>query len=224
MLRIFGQFKQVAKSRVVYVLGRKSGLPEGYTTRDMAEDYATVIRDEFDGGTLDVMGMSYGGLIAQHLAADHPELVRRLIIDMSVYQFSEKGNKLDLRFAELISENKTRAAFSSLGDTMDNRIKRCVLRSFLWLIGPIMFSKPEHLSDVLVEGKAEMAHNTKDRLAEIAVPTLVIGGDKDFYCPAERLRETAEGIQDSKLVLYEGKGHIAMGKQFDEDVLAFLNE
>ena len=223
-LRIFGEFKQLSKSYVVYVLGRRSKLPEGYSTQDMAEDYAAVIKDEFDGGPIDVMGMSYGGLIAQHLAADNPQLIRRLVIAMSVYRFSEKGNNLDLRFAELLSKNKTRAAFSSLGDAVDNRIKRRVLKSFLWLIGPLMFSKPEPLSDVLVEGKAEMAHNTRDRLAEIRAPTLVIGGDQDFYCPAERLRETAAEIQDSRLVLYEGKGHTTMGKQFDLDILAFLNE
>jgi pimeloyl-ACP methyl ester carboxylesterase len=91
-------------------------------------------------------------------------------------------------------------------------------------IGPLLWSAPEHPSDLLVEGKAEMAHNTKNRLAEITVPTLVIGGDKDYYCPAERLRETAAGIPDAILVLYEGKGHMTMGKEFDEDVLAFLNE
>ena len=60
------------------------------------------------------MGMSYGGLIAQHLAADHPELIHRLILAMSVYRFSEEGNKLDMRFAELLSEGKRSAASRSL--------------------------------------------------------------------------------------------------------------
>ena len=69
-----------------------------------------------------------------------------------------------------------------------------------------------------------MAHNTKNRLAEIKTPILVIGGDKDYYCPVDLLRETAAGIPNAELVLYEGKGHMAMGKKFDRDVLAFLNE
>jgi len=225
MLRVFGQFKHVSKSYVVYVLGRKSELPEGYTTRDMAEDYAAVIRDEFDGGPLDVMGMSYGGLIAQHLAADHPELIRRLVIAMSCYRFSDEGNELDMRYAQLLSEGKKRAALKCLYPILDGgRIKKSILKFFMGYVGPLLWSTPEHPSDLLVEGKAEMAHDTKNRLAEIRAPTLVIGGDKDYYCPVERLRETAAGIPDSRLVLYEGKGHMTMGKQFDEDVLAFLNE
>ncbi len=225
MIRVFGQFKHLAKSYVIYVMSRKNGLPEGYTTRDMAEDYATVIREEFDGGPLDVMGMSYGGLIVQHLAADHPELIRRLVIAMSCYRFSDEGNELDMRYAQLLSEGKKRAALKCLYPILDGgRIKKSILKFFMGYVGPLLWSTPEHPSDLLVEGKAEMAHDTKNRLAEIRAPTLVIGGDKDYYCPVERLRETAAGIPDSRLVLYEGKGHMTMGKQFDEDVLAFLNE
>jgi pimeloyl-ACP methyl ester carboxylesterase len=225
MLRVFGQFKLLAKGYVVYVLGRKGELPEGYTTRDMAEDYAEVIRDEFDGGPLDVMGMSYGGLIAQHLAADHPELVRRLIIAMSCYRFSEEGNELDMRYAELLSEGKKRDALKSLEPIIEGgRIQKAFMKFFMGYVGSLLWSSTDKPSDLLVEGKAEMAHNSKSRLAEIRAPTLVIGGDKDYYCPVERLRETAAGIPDASLVLYEGKGHMITGKQFEEDVIAFLNE
>jgi pimeloyl-ACP methyl ester carboxylesterase len=170
-------------------MSRKTGLPEGYTTWDMSEDYATVIRDEFDGGPLDVMGMSYGGLIAQHLAADHPELIRRLVIAMSAYRFSDEGNKLDMRFAELLSEGKRRVALRSLDPMIEGgRIKKSFLKFFMELIGPLMWSKPENPKDLLVEGKAEIMHDSKNRLAEIKAPSLVIGGDNDYYCPVELLR------------------------------------
>jgi pimeloyl-ACP methyl ester carboxylesterase len=225
MIRIFGQLKHISKSSVVYMLGRKSELPEGYTTRDMAEDYATLIIDEFDSGPIDVMGMSYGGLIAQHLAADHPELIHRLIIAMSCYRFSDEGNELDMRSAKLLSEGKKRAALRNLEPIIEGgRIMRGLMKFFMRYIGPLIWNSSDNPSDLLVEGKAELMHNSKNRLAEIKAPTLVIGGDRDYYCPVERLRETAAGIPDSRLVIYEGKGHMIMGKQFDEDVLAFLNE
>lgn len=225
MIRVFGQFKHLSKSYMIYALGRKGELPEGYTTRDMAEDYAEVIRVEFDGGPMDVMGMSYGGLIAQHLAADHPELVRRLVIAMSCYRFSEEGNEMDLRYAELLSEGKKREALKSLEPMIEGgRIKKSFMKFFMGYVGPLLWSTTDSPSDLLVEGKAEMAHNSKSRLAEIKAPTLVIGGDKDYFCPVERLRETAAGIPDARLVLYEGKGHMITGKQFEKDVIAFLNE
>jgi hypothetical protein len=38
------------------------------------------------------------------------------------------------------------------------------------------------------------------------------------------LEETAAGIPDARLILYPGMGHPASGKQFKQDVLAFLRE
>lgn len=225
MIHVVGHFKHLAKQYVIYVLARKSGLPKGYSTRDMAEDYATVIKEEFDGGPLDIMGMSVGGLIAQYLAADHPELIRCLVLAMTVYQFSENGRKLDVRFAELLSEGKRSAASRSLSPIIrGGRVKKSLFKILMWLLGPFVLRKPENPKDLLIEGEAEMRHNSRNILAEIVAPTLVIGGDRDYYCPVNVLRETAAGIPNSKLVLHKGKGHMILGKKFDKDVLAFLNK
>jgi len=222
-LRLFNQFKHLSKECMIYMMSRKAGLPEGYTTRDMAEDYAAVIRDEFNGGPVDAMGVSYGGLIAQHLAADHPEQIRRSVIAMAAYRLCDEGKKVDMRFAELLSEGKKRAAFSSLSPVIDGGgIRKGFAKFFIGLLGPLMLSKPATPTDLLVEAKAEIMHDSKNRLAEIKVPTLVIGGDSDYYFPVELYRETAAGIPNARLVLYKGKGHMIFGKKFDQDVLAFL--
>jgi pimeloyl-ACP methyl ester carboxylesterase len=89
-------------------------------------------------------------------------------------------------------------------------------------IGPSMMGKPENAADLLVEGKAELAHNCKTELPKIVAPTLVVAGDHDYFCPVELLRETAAGIPNAKLIIYEGRGHMVSGKKFNEDVLAFL--
>jgi len=53
-------------------------------------------------------------------------------------------------------------------------------------------------------------------------PNTVNAQEEDFFYP---IRETAVGIPNAKLILYEGVGHDAMMKrQFSEDVLAFLTE
>jgi len=151
-LRVFNQFKHLSKDYVIYMMSRKTGLPKGYTTQDMSEDYATVIRDEFDGGPLDAMGMSYGGLIAQHLAADHPELIRRSVIAMAAYRLCDEGKKVDMSFAELLSQGRRRAAFRSLSPVIDGGGLRKGLSKFLiGLLGPLMLSKPANPTDLLVE-------------------------------------------------------------------------
>jgi pimeloyl-ACP methyl ester carboxylesterase len=95
-----------------------------------------------------------------------------------------------------------------------------LFKSMFWLFGKSAFGSPSNPSDGLVEIEAEDKHDFKERLAEIKVPTLVIGGDKDFFYP---IRETAEGIPGARLVLYKGTGHTAiMKREFNADVLAFL--
>lgn len=53
-------------------------IPENYSTRDMAEDQAKAMK-ALGIANANVMGVSQGGMIAQYLAIDHPELVRKLI-------------------------------------------------------------------------------------------------------------------------------------------------
>jgi len=226
MLRTFTSgFKRIAQNYVIYVVTRKFGLPEGYTTRDMSEDYVAMIRDEFDGGPVDVVGVSYGGLIAQHLTADHLDLIRRLVIAKAAYRVGDEGKQSDMRFAELMSQDKTREAFTTMISILyPGGIKKYLFKFFMWLFGPLILSKPTNPMDLLVEAKAECEHDSRNRLAEINVPTLVIAGDNDFYFPEELYRETAAGIPNARLILYEGVGHMAIGKQFDEDVLEFLSD
>ena len=55
------------------MLGRRVGMPEGHSTRDMSDDYATLIEAEYDGRVDLILGTSYGGIVAQYFAADHAE-------------------------------------------------------------------------------------------------------------------------------------------------------
>ena len=52
----------------------------------------------------------------------------------------------------------------------------------------------------------------------------MIAGDQDPVYSETLFRETAEGIPNAKLILYAGKGHAPVGKQFERDVLDFLTE
>ncbi|NUR92461.1 MAG: alpha/beta hydrolase [Nonomuraea sp.] len=54
-----------------------SGYPGSYGLTEMAADVAALIGDR----TAVVVGHSLGGVVAYHLAADHPELVERLVLE-----------------------------------------------------------------------------------------------------------------------------------------------
>lgn len=57
---------------IVWIVGRRRHMPPGHTVASMADDYAQVITREFGGWVDLVVGETYGGTVAQYLAAFHP--------------------------------------------------------------------------------------------------------------------------------------------------------
>lgn len=225
MLRMIRSlYEGLAKDYIVYSVWwtRKRDLPTGYSMRDISDDYAAMIKEEFEG-PVDIMGGSTGGTIAQHLAADHPELVHRLVLAITGYRLSEEGKEGQRRFCELARQGKWRKAYSHMMDGVYPRgIKKHLWKLFIWLFASFM--TPDDPTDLLIVMEAEDKHDFKDRLAEIKAPTLVIGGEEDFFYP---IRETAVGILNAELILYEGFGHNVPDdnkRQFQKDVLAFLKK
>lgn len=210
----------------IYIVTRKSGLHKNYTTKDMSDDYAEMIRDEFGGKVDLIIGISYGGIIAQHFAADHSELFNYIVIAMAAHKISEKGKQLDHKFAELLSEGNYKSAYLTIVDALyPPGFKRKFLKGILWVAGNFAH-KPENENfsqDVLIEANAEIEHNSIDSLKKISVPVLILCGDKDFYFPSEYVKEMDSLINDSILKFYENKGHdIISDSRFAEDILEFI--
>ncbi|MEW5868565.1 MAG: alpha/beta hydrolase [Chloroflexota bacterium] len=210
----------------VYSVLRKPGMPPGYTLGDMAGDYAAMIGEEF-GGPVDVIGLSTGGSIVQHFAADHPELVRRLVIHSSAYTLSDEANQLQLEVGRLAQQRRWVQAYAVMFGAGLPRagVMKTPLQFLVWLGARLMASSaPKDPTDLVVTVEAEDRHNFEDRLAEITAPTLVIAGMDDPFYSEALFRGTAAGIPDARLILYEKMGHPAGGKQFQRDVLAFLRQ
>ena len=220
-----GPYSFLRDRYTVFVVLRRPGMPHGYSMADMAADVATTIRQEF-GGPVDVIGVSTGGSIVQHLAADHPDAVRRLVIHSSACVLSPAARGLQLRVAELASERRWTEAGELLVDAVVPRrgIPPRARPLIVWPVSRLMswFGRPADPSDFIVTVLAEDAHDFHGRLREIAAPTLVVAGAEDPFYSEALFRETAAGIPGARLILYPGMGHPAHGRRFAHDVLAFL--
>jgi pimeloyl-ACP methyl ester carboxylesterase len=224
--RMTGMYHFLGEAYTVYAVMRRPGLPQGYTLADIANDYAAMIRQEF-GGPVDVIGVSTGGSIAQIFAADHPDLLRKLVLHSAAYSLSDAAKRLQWRLADLAREGRWREANELTIDVVLPPHGIAGARGPLVALASRIFTaldKPTDPNDLLVTIAAEDVFNFKSRLGEIAAPTLVVAGSEDpFYTP-ELFRETAAGIPNARLILYEGQGHGPAGKQFARDVLGFLQE
>jgi pimeloyl-ACP methyl ester carboxylesterase len=205
----------------VYILGRKPGLPQGYSIKQMADDYAVMLKNELTP-PVDLIGLSTGGAIALQFALDYPELVSHLVLASAGYRLSAAGAAAQRKVMESVRQGRWRAAAAAMAGVMVSGPLRPLAIVFFWLMGKGMFGSPSDPSDGLAELEAEDRFDFADKMQELQVPALVIGGEKDRFYP---LRETAAGIPSARLLLYKNAGHMSVTRRsFSKDVLAFLTE
>lgn len=208
----------------VYVVTRRPGLPTGFSTRDMAEDYARALAAEF-AGPVDVMGLGTGGEIAQHFAADHPDLLRRLVLGSTAYRVGDEGRGLLRQWDGHARSGRWRALHASRSRLFSAPWTGWIWSSLSWGLGPWLGS-PADPSDYLVTLAADLEHDALDRLGTIRAPTLVIAGEEDIFHPVDLVYETAAGIPGAWLELLPRAGHelrAGSRRRFDAIVLSFLS-
>jgi len=219
-------YRFLGRDFTVYAVMRRPGLRGGSTIADLAADHAAMIREEF-GGPVDVIGTSTGGSIALQLAADHPAVVRRLVVHSSAHELGVWAKRWQLELARLAQERRWRAVWAQLMSVVlpQRGLAWALTRPVGWTLAPLMaLGAPRDPSDLVVTIEAEDRFRFRDRLGEIAAPTLVIAGERDTFYTPDLFRETATGIPHGELRLYPDMGHPAQGRRFERDVLDFLRE
>ncbi|TFD52231.1 alpha/beta hydrolase [Cryobacterium frigoriphilum] len=215
--------KPLAVNRRVWWVNRKPGLQPETTIEQIAGDYAEALRQKFSG-PVDVLGTSTGGCIALQLAADHPDMVNRLVVASAAYRLSPPARAAQWEAArQLEAEQPRRAAAAIVPLLSTNPAGQRMLRALAWFGGATLFKDAS--DDLVATIRAEDGFNVRDRLGNITAPTLVIGGSKDPLYSVELFRETAALIPRGLLDLVEGAGHIRAqaGRSFEARVLAFLD-
>ena len=87
----------------------KSGPPD--PGRDYQAQCLDVAMDFLTGGAMDLVGHSFGATVALRLAAERPDLVRRLVLIEPVFFAAAKGSPIyDAHLAELLPFTKALAA------------------------------------------------------------------------------------------------------------------
>jgi 3-oxoadipate enol-lactonase len=204
----------------------RSDVPSGpYAIATMAADAAAVM-DSAEIDRAHVFGISMGGMIAQEFALQYPDRVRSLILGCT----SHGGPEAVAADAEVIStlmargtmpaEEGVRAMVPFIYDpsTPSERIEEDLeirLRTFPTAEG--YFAQVQGI----------LAFDSRSRLSQLKIPTLVIHGESDRLIPPENGRQIARLIDGAKLVMITGASHIFPTDQPDaanEALLGFLAE
>jgi pimeloyl-ACP methyl ester carboxylesterase len=224
-LRWFVPF--VEAGYVVWLVTRRRNMPRGHTVEDMANDYADVIAEELGGRVDLVVGESYGGMIAQYIAASHAESFLHVAIVVAAAEVSDWGKEVDSRLASALERDDTLGFGMAFAEyAVPGRRSRWLRRlAGPWIGRSLLSGKNYPPTDLAVEIEAELAFDSRPVLTGIAMPVLLVVGDRDRFFPARIVEETASLIPDCTVIQYEGHGHmkVATSRRVAPDVLAFVD-
>lgn len=216
-------YRMYAKNYKVYVFSRKNDLKENCSTRDMAGDQAEAMK-ALNIKKAKVLGISQGGMIAQYLAIDYPDLVEKLILAVTASKRNEVIQNVIGNWILLAEQNNYK---SLMMDTVQKSYSEKYLKKYR-LLYPFLGSvgKPKDFSRFLIQAKSCISHNAYSELGKILCPTFVIGGTCDKIVGGDASRELADKIKMCKLFIYDGLGHGAYeeAKDFNHRVLSYLSE
>lgn len=211
----------------IWYVTRRRNMPRGHTVADMADDYGLMIDEELQGRVDLVVGESYGGMIAQYLAARHGERVGEVAMVVAAADVSAWGKEVDSRLARALERGDAAAAGAAFAEYILPSDRARWLRRLIgpWIGRGLLSGKNYPASDVLVEVEAEIAFDARSVLPEIAVPVIVLCGDEDLFFPPDLVEETVRLIPDCARVRYAGQGHVkvATSGQVPRDILAFVD-
>lgn len=215
-------YRVFAKDYKVYVFSRKNHLEEGCSTRDMAHDQAEAMKS-LGISKAKVWGISQGGMIAQYLAIDHPELVEKLILTVTLSRQYETTQAVIRDWITLAEQGNYKFLMI---DTAEKSYSDHYLKKHRWLY-PLLgrIGKPKDFSRFLIQAASCLRHDAYAQLEHIVCPTLVIGADNDKVIDVSASVELAGQIKESELFVYKGLSHAVYeeAKDFNKRVLYYLN-
>jgi pimeloyl-ACP methyl ester carboxylesterase len=200
----------------------------GYYGRVVAE-----LCDRLELAPAVLVGNSMGGYVAAEVAIAHPETVERLML-VSAAGISQSELSVDqvLRVGKLF-------ALTTRASTAQRRrhMARPALRH--WILSLVIRHPTRLRPDIAFEGLVKGAnkpgfidalgacidYDFRDRLPEIACPTLVVWGEDDAIIPVRDADKYVELIPGARKTIFEDTGHVAMVERpvtFNDELEQFL--
>lgn len=175
---------------------------------DYADDAAALL-DALGWGPVPVMGVSFGGMVAQELALRHPQQVSALVLACTS-SGGAGGASFPLQDLEELPDDERAARHLELADLRrDEGWREANPQRWQTLLAMAAAGRRDD-RDVMGARRQLMAragHDTFKRLSELHMPVLLVGGEFDGIAPKANMAAMAKQIVTAELEFFAG-GHL----------------
>ena len=188
---IVNSYKDFSEEYTVYVFDRRKNIKSTYTVYDMAEDTAKVMKSLGISNAY-IFGASQGGMMAQVIAVDHPELVKKLVLGSTLSRINSLACSV---LSEWIhkAEQKDKRGFmqSTMSAMYSKNTYDMFIGSFLEMSDQLT---DDEFNRFIIMAKASDGFDVYDRLSMIKAPVFVIGALGDKVLGSEASSEIADKL------------------------------
>lgn len=174
----------------------------------MADDVAAVM-DDADAVRAIVAGISMGGMIAQHVALEHPDRVEGLVL-MATTPGLPHGRLASPRALATLARLPFMRGAEARRASASILLPAAELPRAAELLGhwaPAFALDPIRPRTFFYQLGAILGHSTGDRLPGLRIPTIVVAAAHDVLVPIEATRKIAELVPGAQFELLADVGH-----------------
>jgi pimeloyl-ACP methyl ester carboxylesterase len=169
---------------------------------------ATQVLDKFGVERADVLGYSMGGIVAQQMAADAPERIRRLVLVATSPGFGAAHGdiKAMLNILTPLRYMNPKLYASTIGSLAGGRARH----DGRWIAeqGELRMQHAPSMRGYMTQMLSLIGWSSLPRLREIPIPTLVLAGDDDPLTPVANGKLLAHMLPQGRLLVFHGEGHL----------------
>lgn len=193
-------------------LGQTAKPDTPYTMADYAAD-AQGLLEALGWGRCSVMGVSFGGMVAQELALRYPDRVERLVLACTssgggggasypLHELADLSLEEYVRRMVILSDNRRTPEWQAANPDQFQALIDLTLSGL-----QVGADEPGHRTGARKQIEARIGHDTFDRLPGLKMPVYLVGGRYDGIAPPANLQAMDGQIGNSRLELFEG-GHL----------------
>jgi 3-oxoadipate enol-lactonase len=206
-------------------LGRSDKPEREYSMVDYADDAAALLA-ALGWDCVPVVGVSFGGMVAQELALRHPQRVSALVLACTSAG-GEGGASYPLQDLESLPVAERAARQLELADQRrDAGWRKENPERWLQLLELATAARRDDRDALAVSGarrqlQARAGHDTFNRLGQLSMPVLLAGGEFDGIAPKANMEAMAAEISGAELRFFTG-GHLFLIQ--DKSAYPYINQ
>jgi pimeloyl-ACP methyl ester carboxylesterase len=220
--RMLRDAKRIAKilpaGQSFVLLGYRADPPTDLSIGEIVIHTASAIRELVPAQQVNLVGVSYGGMIACRVSASFPDVVRRLVLVASAHRFSHRGTEHVLEQVASLKRGDL-IAFSKSFMGLFRRPWLNALAGLSIFLGQRRIMAGMASTPAIIRYLQAMLYADPADLGKVRVPALVIGGAADQFFGDGVMAEMVAALPSGELHILPDETHMAPV----EDASSFRN-